>query len=68
MEVRPDNQRIAPNINRLLITRLQQQGMDPEEISLFLRDLAGLLQSKPESDVVELNQTCPKSLFYVSTD
>ena len=38
-----------------LLTRLQQQGIEPDDLSLFLRDLAAILKMKPESDVGALN-------------
>ena len=42
-------------LHQLLLTRLQQQGIEPDDLPLFLRDLAAILNLKPESDVGALN-------------
>jgi len=39
----------------LLIERLQQQGIEPGDLPLFLRDLAVLLRSSSEIDTTTLN-------------
>jgi hypothetical protein len=38
------------DLYQLLRTRLQQQGIEPDDLPLFLRDLAAILKMKPESD------------------
>jgi hypothetical protein len=40
---------------KLLSDRIQQQGLEPEDLPLFLRDLAAIHKSKPESDIAALN-------------
>ena len=40
---------------KLLSDRCQHQGLEPEDLPLFLRDLAAILKSRPEADVVGLN-------------
>ena len=42
-------------LHQLLIDRLRQQGIEPDDLPLFLRDLAEIRKSKPESDVAALN-------------
>jgi hypothetical protein len=43
------------DLHQLLLTRLQQQGIEPDDLPLFLRDLAAILKAKPEPDVAALN-------------
>jgi hypothetical protein len=43
------------DLYRLLLTRLQQQGIEPDDLPLFLRDLATVIKSKPEPDIATLN-------------
>jgi hypothetical protein len=43
------------DLYQLLLTRLQQQGIEPDDLPLFLRDLAAIHKSKPESDIAALN-------------
>ena len=43
------------DLYQLLLTRLQQQGIEPDDLPLFLRDLAAIHNSKPESDIAALN-------------
>jgi hypothetical protein len=44
------------DLYQLLLTRLQQQGIEPNDLPLFLRDLTELLKSKSGSDVAALNE------------
>ena len=44
------------DLYQLLLTRLQQQGIEPDDLPLFLRDLTEILKSKPGSDVAALNE------------
>jgi hypothetical protein len=44
------------DLYQLLLTRLQQQGIEPDDLPLFSRDLKELLKSKPGSDVATLNE------------
>jgi hypothetical protein len=43
------------DLYQLLLTRLQPQGIEPDDLPLFLRDLAAIHKSKPESDIAALN-------------
>jgi hypothetical protein len=44
------------SLHQLLLTRLQLQGIEPDDLPLFLRDLAAILKMKPKSDVGALNE------------
>lgn len=43
------------DLHKFLLDRLRQQGIEPVDLPLFLRDLAEILNMKPESDVGALN-------------
>jgi hypothetical protein len=43
------------DLHQLLLARLQPQGIEPDDLPLFLRDLPAIHKSKPESDVAALN-------------
>ena len=43
------------DLKPLLIDRLQQQGIEPDDLPLFLRDLAELLRSSHKIDTEALN-------------
>jgi hypothetical protein len=43
------------DLKLLLIDRLQQQGIEPDDLPLFLRDLATILRSSSEMDTAALN-------------
>ena len=43
------------DLHKLLLDRLRQQGIEPVDLPPFLRDLAAILNMKPESDVGALN-------------
>jgi hypothetical protein len=43
------------DLRQLLRNRLQLQGIEPDDLPLFLRDLSEILKSKPEPDVAALN-------------
>ena len=44
------------DLRQLLRDRLQLQGIEPDDLPLFLRDLAEILKSKPEPDIATLNE------------
>jgi len=43
------------NLKRLLIDRLQQQGIESDDLPLFLRDLAVFIRSSSKMNIVALN-------------
>ena len=43
------------NLKRLLIDRLQQQGIESDDLPLFLRDLAAFFRSRSEMNTAALN-------------
>jgi hypothetical protein len=44
------------DLHQLLLTRLQQQGIEPVGLPLFLHDLVAILKMKPEPSVSVLNE------------
>ena len=43
------------DLHELMLSRLQLQGIEPDDLPLFLRDLTAILKMKPGSDVGALN-------------
>jgi hypothetical protein len=41
---------MAPNLHQLLLDRLQNRGVDINEVPAFLRDLSKILESNPAID------------------
>ena len=46
---------MTPNLNKLLLDRLQKQGVNINEAPALLRDLAEIVESHPGIDLVMTN-------------
>jgi hypothetical protein len=46
---------MTPDLYRLLLDRLQQQGVNANEAPALLRDLSKILESKPGTDTTAIN-------------